>query len=176
MSRTTLARLTVALAGLTAILIALRSCAVSQTRAKRARAARDTLGLVVRAAVGAYEREPTCTGLVREVCRSEHPPDDCSPCERKSPHALCASAAPLPADDPAARADALATGDERTGWPCLRLRAPLAPPDVRFEYEARADGFEVRALGDFEEKDGLEVLRRSAQINAQTQTVRVSDE
>lgn len=141
-------------------------------REARRRAAMDAVGEISRRAIGVYEREPTCSGMI--------PPDEAARCaDRAIPvetrlrtcsacslptellHHLCLSAG-HPGD-----ADAGEEGEEVddrgvgvVGWRCLG-HSGKAPEGVVLEYVAdvQPDGggwFEARATGDFEDHEPLD--------------------
>lgn len=117
--------------------------------------AKNTIGAIVRAAVGAYERETYANALLADGATSA-----------VAMHTLCASATFVPTTVPAGTkvqpstvdgaATGFKTGDNITGWKCLKFEM-TQPTYFSYGYlagvgsglsGATANGFEVSAFGD----------------------------
>ena len=140
--------------------------------------AKNTIGAITRAAVGAYERE-----RISEV----------EPAEPKAVHALCKTAAPAPSKLPSKKekvetTDADWGGDENTGWKCLKFSV-TNPVRFQFSYIAGSgykgkgrvtdpgpDGFQVCAEADADPGGDTTLICMTGTVSKTTDTVKIATE
>lgn len=171
-----------------AIVGVLASIAVTGVRrylaAARTSEAQQAVGAIARAAVGSFEREYVAPKNVGEGEYSS-----------TVAHVLCGTASPVPADVPKGRkyqpkttpGDDFVTGDEVTGWICLRF--DISTP-ITFQYNytrgssqaapnnpAACTGeqcFEAAARGDTNDNGVYSVFARTGHVNSTTQEMLVA--
>lgn len=144
--------------------------------------ATNTIGRIARGAAEAYERETVASELLNPGSQSNAPV-----------HALCKSAAPVPAagvpaakkyqPDNAAGKDYNA-GDAVTGWKCLKFEV-TDPTYYQYNYNANsgyigpavggpdpgAEGFEAAARGDLDGDTVLSTFTLTGKVDATSKTV-----
>jgi len=145
--------------------------------------AKQNIGAITRAAVGAYQKE---------LAPSEMPPESTK--SSQAGHRLCGTAPPVPAAVPAgvkyqpnsAAGEDFNTGDEHNGWQCLNFElsqptyfqlsyakdaSPMAPDNAA---KCATDCFEAGARGDLDGDGLFSNFAMTGHINAATGSLKTA--